>query len=164
MLVVGNAGSGKSVLARSIGVTYQLPVVHLDRLYWQPGWVAPESEAWTARVTELAAKECWVIDGNYQKTLLLRLARAELVIYLDMPRWLCLWRVLCRHGKKRPDLQEVLEEKFDRELLRFLWQVWCFPKERGKRLWAMLENSGVMVVRLRSRRQVRAFLAALQQS
>jgi adenylate kinase family enzyme len=73
ILVWGAPGTGKSTLARAIGARLGLPVIHLDAEYWRPGWVAPAQEEWLAQVTALAARDAWVMDGNYSATWHLRL-------------------------------------------------------------------------------------------
>ena len=80
------AGRGKSTLARAIGARLDIAVVHLDALFWNPGWVQTEPAVFRARVAATAAHDAWVMDGNYTGTLDLRLARASAVIWLDLPR------------------------------------------------------------------------------
>jgi adenylate kinase family enzyme len=63
--VVGSGGSGKSTLADRLGELTGLPVTHLDRLYWQPGWVATDDDRWRQLQAGLVAGERWIVDGNY---------------------------------------------------------------------------------------------------
>ena len=74
------------------------PVVHLDGLYWQPGWVAMERAAWRRTVENEIAKDAWIIDGNFGSSLELRLSRAQAAVYLDYSRAVCLAGVLRRVG------------------------------------------------------------------
>ena len=62
--IVGSTGAGKSTLARQLGEVTGLAVVHLDALYWRPGWVPTPDEEWDAVVKEVASKESWIIDGR----------------------------------------------------------------------------------------------------
>jgi len=96
VVVIGPPGSGKSTLARSLGVACGLPVLHLDHAYWRPGWVRAPAEAFRAEVGRIAALPAWVIDGNTGGTLAPRLARADAVVFLDLPLRLTLPRVLRR--------------------------------------------------------------------
>jgi|GEM_PF-6982669 len=77
VLIVGPSGAGKSWLAKRIAARTGLPVVHLDREFWQPGWVETAKPVWRARVKELAAGERWIMDGDYGGTLALRMERAD---------------------------------------------------------------------------------------
>lgn len=126
ILVVGCAGAGKSTFARRLAERAGLPIVHLDQHYWRPGWVEANPKEWEARVRTLASQPRWIMDGNYGETLPARLARADTVFHLDMPRRVCLWRVLKRtallHGKTRPDMAADCSERFDREFLTYVWR------------------------------------------
>jgi adenylate kinase family enzyme len=83
VLVVGNAGAGKSTFARRLGGTLGLPVIHLDSYFWQPGWQIPETSAWRAQLIALASSPAWVMDGNYFNTFDIRLPRADSLVWLD---------------------------------------------------------------------------------
>ena len=95
-MIIGCSGSGKSTLARKLADLTGLPLIHLDREYWRPGWVEPDKLEWLAAVRAVAARPRWIIDGNYSASLGIRVAAADTVIFLDFPRWVCLWSVLCR--------------------------------------------------------------------
>lgn len=60
IVILGNAGSGKSTLARALGKRLDLPVVHLDTLFWEPGWVEPDAEQFRLRVSEAIATDAWI--------------------------------------------------------------------------------------------------------
>ena len=96
VLIVGCPGAGKSTLAKELAEATRLPVVHLDRHYWQPGWQRPDSASWQKTVEKLAAQSEWIMDGNYSGTLEQRLASADTLIHLDYTTSLCLWRVIRR--------------------------------------------------------------------
>ncbi|HEX4693434.1 topology modulation protein [Sphingomonas sp.] len=161
--VLGSSGAGKSTLARRIGEITGLPVVHLDKEHWQPGWVEPDREAWQARLTEIAAQPEWVIDGQYGASLPARLARADLAIFLDPPTWLCLWRVIQRfvalRGRVRPDMGEGCPEKLD---LEFLHYVVTFRRRQRPKIIAALDASGVRTLRFCDRQDQATFARTLQ--
>jgi len=131
VLVIGSGGSGKSTLARQLGERLGLPVIHLDAHYWNPGWVETPREEWQERVQRLIAEPAWVMDGNYGGTLDIRLAAADTVIFLDLPRIVCLWRIVRRAarywGRTRPDLAPDCPERLDWEFV--VW-VWTYPDRR----------------------------------
>ena len=117
VMVIGGSGSGKSTFAAALGARLGIRTVHMDALFWRPGWVeAPEAEFVDA-VRAAIAKAAWVMDGNYSRTWPERLCRADTVIFLDPPTWLRLWRVAHRtwrhYGQTRPDLGEACPERFD---------------------------------------------------
>src|SRR4051812_11836598 len=94
VVVIGSGGAGKSTLARRIGERLGLPVIHLDAEHWQSGWIEPSKEEWARRVSELVKADAWVIDGNYGGTMDSRLAACDTAIFLDLPRSLCVVRVV----------------------------------------------------------------------
>jgi adenylate kinase family enzyme len=166
VLVIGPGGSGKSALAARIGECTGLPVVHLDALYWRPGWVPTPRDEWRATVTELVARDAWVMDGNYSGTLDLRLRACDTVVFLDVPRLVCLWRILLRRlrfrGRSRPDVAEGCAERLTWEFVRW---VWTYPRRRRPRVMEQLraaEREGrARVVVLRSAADVERFVAGL---
>ena len=162
IMVIGSGGSGKSTFARRLGEILGIEVVHLDREHWQPGWVAPPKEVWRGRVEQLAGGDSWIIDGNYSGTLDVRLAACDTVVFLDLPRAVCLWRVLKRaltlRGRTRADMAEGCVEKLD---LSFLAWVWNYPSRTRPKVFALIEKHarGKRVVRLRTPASVEQFLA-----
>lgn len=124
ILILGCSGSGKSTLARILGERLGLPVIHLDLHYWRAGWIEPSKEEWRQQALELAARPAWVMDGNYSSTFPERFAVAEMVIALDFPTWLCLWRVarrtIARYGETREDLPAGCPEQIDWKFLLFV--------------------------------------------
>ena len=96
ILVVGSGGAGKSTFARRLGELTGLPVVHLDRHFWRPGWNPTPTNEWNETVAQLAAAPEWIMDGNFGGSLAIRGPRCDAVVFFDFPRVLCLWSVLKR--------------------------------------------------------------------
>jgi adenylate kinase family enzyme len=150
--VIGCGGSGKSTFARALGVRLGLPVVHLDRHYWRPGWVPTPDAEWLRVQHELVSRDRWVIDGNYGSTLEVRLAAADTVVFLDLPRRSCLRGVLARwaRGYGRCVQADGCPERASLEFIRWVWR---YPREgRLRALAAIRAHAGVDVVVVRSRR------------
>lgn len=163
ILIIGCGGAGKSTLARQLGEKLELPVVHLDSIFWLPGWVEMEREAFDDRVRQELEKPKWIIDGNYNRTMPQRIAKCDTVIYLDFSRFACLLgvlkRVITNHGKVRPDMGEGCPERFD---LDFLKWVWNFNRNNREGCYRLLnEAEGIETVVLKNRRMVRRFLKSL---
>src|SRR6516162_2332934 len=164
IIVVGCQGSGKTSLALKLGRKLSLPVVHLDVLYWRPGWKASDKASFRARVAHAVAGECWVADGTFSGLAFdLTLARADTLIVIERPRWLCLWRIAWRSafGRQttRPDLPEGCPEQFDWNLMRDAWRYNadrrpCIEAERLK------YGAQIPVVRLSSDREIEEFVDA----
>jgi adenylate kinase family enzyme len=162
VLIIGSGGAGKSTLANRLGALLKLEVLHLDRLYWRAGWVEPPKAEWLKTVEELIKRDEWIMDGNYSGTLDVRLRACDTVIFLDLSRTVCLWRVLKRalmyRNKVRPDMAEGCHERLT---LEFVMWIWGYPKRSRLKIVRMLEsNAGVKrVVWLRSQAEVEKFLA-----
>jgi len=106
VIVTGLAGSGKSTLSLALGAKTGLPVIHLDLAFWKPGWVEPSEAEWREKQRLVLAGDAWIADGNYHETLDLRLERADTVVFLDMPWWLCSGRALLRGFRMPGELPE----------------------------------------------------------
>ena len=165
VLVIGSPGAGKSTLSAEIARLTGLPLIHMDQLAWKPGWVEASHDELDAKVREAAAAPRWVIDGNYGRTLPLRLPRADTVIDLDLPTWLCVWsilrRVLRHKGGTRSDMAPGCPERFDWEFLVYTAR---FGGGGRRRLERTLAGFAGHRITLRSRGEVRAFLASLNPS
>ena len=121
VLVTGMAGSGKSTFSRALSAKTGLPVIHLDVHFWKPGWVAPSDGEWREKQRSLLAGDAWIVDGNYHETLDLQLERAETVVFLDTPWWVCMARAFAR-GLRKPGGE--LPEGCDDLLWRRLRDEW----------------------------------------
>ena len=97
IIVVGCQGSGKTSLALRLGRNLDLPVVYLDVLYWRPGWEESDKASFRVCVADAIAGEGWVVDGSFSGRVFdLNLARADTLIVIERPRWLCLRRIAWR--------------------------------------------------------------------
>ena len=160
MLIIGSSGAGKSTLSTKLSQKWDIPLVHLDALYWKPGWTPATKEEFREKIIEELIKDEWIIDGNYNSSLSLRAQYADLIIFLDFPRLFCMYRVLTRawkyRGKTRPDMGPGCNEKMDME---FAHRVWRFPKDVRPGLLAVLrETKNVDICILRNPKEVEAFL------
>lgn len=159
ILIIGCPGGGKSTLAVRLGRALEIPVVHLDRLFWRTGWTNVTSEEFDRQLEEALMQDAFLMDGNFSRTLPRRLERAQAVIWLDYPRVTCLtgalWRVLRTYGRTRPDMGEGCPERFDPEFLEYIWSF----RERilPEVLEAIEKAPDVHLFRLGSRRACNAF-------
>jgi adenylate kinase family enzyme len=161
--VIGCSGGGKSTFARRLAGLLGLEFIGLDGLMFSPGWVQPLLEERLRIVAEACARPRRVVDGTWTSGSDIRFAHADLVIWLDLPRGLCLWRVVKRWatyaGRNRPELPKGCPEKIDFEFLHYIW---TFKRLKAPKLEAMLEGRSFPVLRLKSRREVADFLSAVE--
>ncbi|MFA6135377.1 MAG: AAA family ATPase [Phycisphaerae bacterium] len=165
IMIIGSGGAGKSTLARRLGSLLGLDVVHLDSHHWQSGWQAPSREQWRQKVRMLVAGESWIIDGNYGNSIDIRLERADTVVFLDLPKWPCLWGVICRRlkhrgGRTRLDMAEGCPEQLDWDFLKWIYN---FQRDSRPRLIEAIGSCcpQQQVVMLRTRRQIDVFVQEL---
>ncbi|MGR3794113.1 AAA family ATPase [Vannielia sp. SX4] len=167
-MIVGGPGSGKSTLARALGAVTGLPVFHMDHIHYAPGWVPREAEVKDWMTQEVHRKPRWIFEGGHSRTYEQRMARADLMIWLDFPVGLRLFRVIRRQlrylGKTRPDLPEGCVERLDKGALDFFIWIWRTRKASRARIAELVaeppEHLGV--VRLASRQEIAAFLAVVE--
>jgi len=168
-MILGSGGSGKSTLARQLGALTGLPVTHLDRLFWNAGWVETPSDEMAEKVIAVADTDSWIIDGNYSRTIDYRVERATCVIFLDRGRYFCIYRVIRRwlryRGKTRPDMAEDCPDKMDLEFLKFLWN---FPKRGRVKILSSISkisngrDDGTLVLRFKRQCEIDAFLDVIR--
>ena len=162
VMIIGCGGAGKSTLARKLGEKTGLPVVHLDQIYWSPGnWQHLEKEEFDSLLMTELEKTCWILDGNFNRTMELRLAKCDTVIYLDFNRFTCIFgwlkRVITNWGTARPDMAPGCGEWFDPEFAKWLWN---FNKQnRTRYLKFLAEQTDKKVYVFQNRRQVDRFLS-----
>ena len=166
IIIIGCGGAGKSTLARKLGEVLDLPVVHLDKLFWKPNWVEKSNEEFDALLAQELAKDRWIMDGNFNRTMPERIKRCDTIIYLDFSRFACLMGVLKRiittYGKVRPDMGEGCPERIDLEFLKWVWN---FNKNKRESYYKMLnEVENVETIVLKNRRAVKLFLKSLKQT
>lgn len=123
--IVGISGSGKSTLANKLGKKLNLPVFHLDKYLFDVGWKRRyESKTeFASLVDSFAMQDRWIIDGNHRSAHIdFRFERADTIIFLDFPKWRCLWRVFIRTFKKKQpfDKTQGVKEKTDLDLIKRL--------------------------------------------
>ena len=116
ILVLGSSGAGKSHLSRALAGILGIDAIHLDDHFWQPDGQPCGDREWREIVKELAARESWIMDGTYERSLDLRMPRAEAIVLLECPSELCLERVLrresegakpVRHDRSSPSPQQI---------------------------------------------------------
>ncbi len=168
--VVGNSGSGKSTTAARLAAKLGVPCIELDGVFHQPGWTELPREEFRARVTEIVAADGWVIDGNYSAVRDIGWARADTVVWLDLPRRVVMPRIVWRTVRRaalRRELWNGNRERWgnllslDKKESVIVWSWTQHNAYRERYLDAMRDpaNAHLAFVQLRSPRAVREFLA-----
>lgn len=164
IMILGQPGAGKSTLALAISARTGLPCFHLDKIHWLPGWVPRPDAEKAPLIREIIAQDRWIIEGGHSATYPERLARADMVVWLDLNVWTRLrrvtWRSIRDFGKTRPDMQEGCPETFGWHTLEFYVFIWRTRNRSRQKISALLAAApdAVKVVRLTSGRAATAFM------
>ena len=153
IVILGCAGTGKSRLARRLGERMAARVIDLDAVWASPA-MRGDLAAFRVAMAEAHAGQAWISDGNFSLASFdIRLPRAELIVWLERPRWLCLWRAAARVF--RPG--EFHRPSDLRKVAAFIWS---FDRVNRPRIEAERLGHGrdVPIRRLAADREVTAFL------
>ena len=159
--IIGSPEAGKSTLAHQLSKSLNIEIIHLDRYFWQPDWREKPRGARIEIMRELVRKERWIIEGTYLDSSEPRLNAADTIIFLDIPPWLCLYRIRQRHnkykGQPRPDLPDRCSDNLT---LTCVLKVLAFPFRGRRTLKQKLHDyKSKRIIWLRSRKEVKDFLA-----
>lgn len=124
----------------------QLPLYHLDRYYWKPSWVREDFQVFKTIHDELCERDAWIIEGIYFKLLEKRIEHADMIIFLDIPRYRCMWNVIKRairyHGKEIPGNPiGCKQELFSLKFVEFLRWIWNFNTKHRKEVFNLLNKA-----------------------
>lgn len=162
ILVIGNAGSGKSTFSRALAEKAGLPLVHLDTLWWRDNWEQASRGEFDSLLQAELDKPQWIIDGNFSRTLPHRLQYCDQVFFFDLPVWAALWgatkRIFQYYGRSRPDMGGNCPERFDKQKLSLYQGILRYNRRNRKKYYALLAESGVAVTVFRSRKEADRFL------
>ncbi|MCB2310464.1 DNA topology modulation protein [Clostridium tagluense] len=160
IMVIGSPGSGKSTFSRKLAGVVDLPLIHLDKEFWNNGWIETPKEDWAKKQKCLILGCEWILDGNYGGTMDIRLEKADTVICFKLSRIVCLLsyfkRVITNINKVRPDMPEGCREKIDFEFMKYIWN---FPKASGQANINRLEKSkDKQIIVFKNRRQAKQYI------
>lgn len=165
IMIIGSCGAGKSTLARKLHEVSGIELIHLDQHFWKPHWVETDKTEWKQIVSDLVQRPAWIMDGNYGGTMVIRMQRADTIILLDYPTWLCLFRVIRRvlmnSGKSRQDMPADYPEHFSWDFLKYVYN---FRKHKHPQIYERIKNHGqhARVFILQNDREAQRFVEKLR--
>ncbi len=165
--IIGSGGAGKSTLAKRLSSKLNIPLYHLDSLFWKPGWIETERSEWIRIQKKLCKGAEWIMDGNYGGTMQIRLDASDTVIFLDFNRFFCLYRAVYRYvkyyGRSRPDMAEGCNEQLDLNFIKWIYE---YPKTKKPNIVQNLEeiSDTTKVYILKSPKEVDEFLNNIDKS
>ncbi|WP_212942833.1 AAA family ATPase [Paenibacillus antibioticophila] len=141
VLVIGCPGSGKSTFSSRLNKESNIPVIHLDTIYWKPGWISCTDQEFDEILRDLLLQETYIMDGNYSRTIEFRISFADTVYFFDYSRYLCLYRVIKRrimnHGKTGEYMGKDCQESIN---YKFIKSVWNFRKNQRAKIMNVLDE------------------------
>ena len=136
IIVIGCPGSGKSTVSRALHNKTGIPLYHLDMMYWNADKTVVERSIFHERLAEVLSRDEWIIDGNYNRTVEMRLKECDTVFLFDLPTEVCLQGAIDRAGKSHCDLPWI-ETEPDAE---FLESISNFPNEVLPGIYNLLDK------------------------
>lgn len=160
IMVIGSPGSGKSTFSRKLSQIIARPLIHLDKEFWNNGWIETPRKEWIEKQKCLITGDEWIVDGNYGGTMDIRLEKADTVICFKLSRTVCLMsyfkRVITNINKVRSDMPEGCPEKFDFEFMKYIWN---FPKTSGRKNIEKIEkNKEKQIIVFKNRREANQYI------
>jgi adenylate kinase family enzyme len=171
ILLVGSSNSGKSTLGAFLHQTLDLPLVEIDDLAWQPEWQMISTEALRSKIQTVVQQPAWILVGNYGSTQDLSWPEAELVIWLDLPRYVVVWRSIVRSIQRTLRQTPVCNgnyESFRRSFLQrdsiilWVWNHYHAIQQRYEAKTQQASQEGPVILRLKTPREVRLFQARVR--
>lgn len=124
IVIIGCPGSGKSTYAKKLGQKLNIPVFHLDKLFWKNNWEHVSQDEFKRKQDEVMNQDKWILDGNFTNTIEHRVKKADTVIFFDYSKSVSLWRTFRRYfiyfGKVRPDMGGDNKEKLHWKHIKFI--------------------------------------------
>lgn len=156
VIIIGSPGAGKSTFARKLRDKTGLPLYYLDMLWHKPDRSTVSREIFDEQLNQIMKRDRWILDGNFQRTLEVRLRACDTVFLLDLPLEVCLSSVEGRIGQVREDMPWV-EREFDPEFRRWIMD---FPQDRLPQIYELLEqyHKNLEIVIFKSRDEVGRYL------
>ena len=155
VIVIGCPGSGKSTVSRALHNKTGIPLYHLDMMYWNADKTTVEKSVFLERLSDVLEKDEWIVDGNYDSTMELRMVACDTVIFLDYPLDVCLDGIRERRGKPRSDMPWIETEE-DEEFIEFIRNYNEQQKPKVIELFEKYSDKNIII--LESREQADAFL------
>ena len=157
IIIIGCSGSGKSTFARKLSAKTNIPLYYLDMIWHKPDKTTLTEREFDEQLSALLNQETWIIDGNYQRTLEMRLKECDTVFLLDIPTQICLESAKSRIGKQRVDLPWI-ETEFEEDFQQWIYQ---YPNKSLPKIMELLDKykNDKQIIIFKSRDEAQNFLA-----
>ena len=160
IIILGCPGSGKSTLSKQLHELLELPLFHLDNIWWKKDRTHISREEFDEELGKIVQGDRWIIDGDYSRTYKTRFRYCDTVIFLDYDEDECMKGIKERIGKTRDDIPWK-EEKLDPELVK---QVRNYRKKSRRKIFELIEKyKERQILIFKSREQLEEWISDLQE-
>lgn len=157
VIVIGCPGSGKSTFSRKLSAKTGLPLYYLDMIWHRPARTVVGRDEFDMQLEKILSEDVWIIDGNYARTLPVRLNHCDTVFFFDIPLEVCLEGIKSRLGKERVDMPWT-DNELDAEFLQWVLD---FPRDIVPEINSCLKNFDKTIIRFHSRAESNSFIESL---
>ena len=146
IIVIGCPGSGKSTFSKVLHRATGIPLYHLDMMYWNKDKTKVPREIFLRNLNETLDKDCWIIDGNYESTMEMRIEKCDTIFFLDYPMAVCVEGIMSRRGKERSDMPWIEKsDEIDEEFLNWVKKYNVESRPKVMELLAKYEEKEIIV-------------------
>lgn len=133
-MIFGRSGSGKTTFASDLHKITKLPLYHLDKYFFESNWIEKDYNEFMSIQHNIVNKEQWIIDGNSVKSLETRWSKANLVIYFNYSKYVCLYRLFKRLFQNRSHFDDRAQNCKEKLRFKFIMYMWNFEKRVSKQI------------------------------
>ena len=157
VVVIGCPGAGKSTFSRKLAAKTGLPLHYLDMIWHRADRTVIGREEFDLQLGRLVKEDEWIIDGNYVRTLPIRLAHCDTVVFFDLPSEICIEGAKSRLGQERVDMPWT-DDELDPAFLQWIVD---FPRNVVPEINRHLKNYDKTIIRFHSREEADVFISTL---
>ena len=161
IIVIGCPGSGKSTFSKALHSITNIPLCHLDMIFWNSDKTTVDRAVFLERLSKIIQNDEWIIDGNYESTMELRMQACDTVFFLDYPLDVCLRGIEERKGKARSDMPWIEPEEYDAEFIAFIKNFNTQSRPKVMELLDRLSDKNIFIFKTRD--QADEYLKKMQQ-
>lgn len=163
--VVGYSASGKSTFSKKLSVHHNIPVLHIDTIYFNEGMTINDRHETEERIVKMMQQSSWIIDGTYRYLAQERLEHADHIFLFNMNRWTCFFGLLRRYFKYRKKQRDTMAlgnpEKLDFSFIK--WILWDGRKKDTRLLFRNYQDTYKdKVIVFRNRKDVKKYLLSIK--
>ena len=164
LIIIGNSGTGKSTFSTKLKTVTNYPLLQLDSLWHTTDYSKKAKEWLIDEQLSFMKQKNWIIEGNYQGTLPIRIAQTDEIIWLKTTKLTAISRVIKRsiqfriNKQSRPEMPSTFHEKFDRDYWEFLKFIWSYNEKEMAQLILANKKPHAKIIQLKNSKEKQNYL------